>query len=64
MQSNNRGEDIPILAYLGRLRPLQTLFQVIRGGRKAPLIGGSKGGYIFLLVLKHLMTYVLFVAIR
>ena len=63
-RSKNMGEYPPTLDDLERLRPLRLFFQVIRGGRAAPPIGGSKGGAVFVLVLKKLLAYVLFAATR
>ena len=57
----NKVEDPQTLADLGRLRPIQSFFQVIIGGRSAPPIVWSKIGSNFF-VLENLLNYVLFVA--
>ena len=64
MPPKNRGEDLPTLAKLGRLRPIQTFFQIIRYGRASPPIERIKGGGVFIPVLKKLLTSVLFAVTR
>ena len=44
------------------MRPLQTFFHLIIGGRVAQPIGGSKIGAVFVILLKNLPIYILFVA--
>ena len=58
----NRGEYRPTLSELGRLRPPQHFFQVIRVVREEPTFGGSKVGAVFVILLKNLPIYILFVA--
>ena len=62
--SNNIGEYLLKPFDLGSLRSLQPLFQVIRRGRAAPPIGGRKGGDVFVLLLKNILTFVPFSATR
>ena len=47
-----------------KIESTKNFFQLIRGGRSAPLISGSKGGALFVLLLKNLPTSVIFVATR
>ena len=47
-----------------KIESTKNFFQLIRGGRSAPLISGSKGCALFVLLLKNLPTSVIFVATR